>query len=108
MLYCVKTGNRIPHDEYKFMWHCPCMRNFHAKTTYAKLYMYIGVGARHQMPKVFCKRYNNLTTHNIMHNLNHNWYNARNLSQRRKWVSVFAQKKIIETLTKDVTTKHKL
>ena len=50
MLSGVQTRNGTPHDEYNIhTWHCPCAnkqktRHFHAKTTSANLYMFIGVG----------------------------------------------------------------
>ena len=49
----VQTGNGIPHDRYNIrgIAHCPCAHkqkrgHFHAKTTSAKLFIYIGLGAR--------------------------------------------------------------
>ena len=50
MLSGVQTGNGTPHV-IKYTRHCPCAhiqkrRHFHAMTINAKLYIYIGVGAR--------------------------------------------------------------
>ena len=49
MLSGVQTGNGTAHDKYNIRhWSCAHKqkrRHFHAKTTGAKLYIYIGVGA---------------------------------------------------------------
>ena len=42
MLSGVQSGNGTPHDKYDIRG----IAHFHAKTTNAKLYIYIGVGAR--------------------------------------------------------------
>ena len=51
MLSGVPTGNGTPRDKYDITRNCLCAhkqkrRHFHAKTTSAKLYVYIGVGSR--------------------------------------------------------------
>ena len=63
MLSGVQTGNRIPHDEYNLhgIAHACAyrkddifmQRRLVQSFTY---YIYMGVGARHQKPKVSCKR----------------------------------------------------
>ena len=50
LLSGVQYGNGTPHDIYNIR-RCPCAnkqkrQHFHAKTTSAKLYSYIGVGSR--------------------------------------------------------------
>ena len=46
MLSGVLTGNGTPHDKYNIRGNAQKRRHFHAKTTSAKLYIYIGVGSR--------------------------------------------------------------
>ena len=50
MLSGVQTGNGTPHDKYDIRGiaraHKQKRQHFHAKTTSAKLYIYIGVGSR--------------------------------------------------------------
>ena len=51
MLSGVQTRNGTPHDKYNIRGICPCAhkqkgRHFYVKMTSAKLYLYIGVGAR--------------------------------------------------------------